>query len=157
MPDGLLIDIAGVLHVGDHAIPAAAALARLEAEHIPPLFITNTTHRSAPALAAQLGRLGLPVPVERILSAVDATVAYLQAQHLRPHLLVHPDVRAAFDVCAQRSPNAVVLGDAGDGFDYAALNRAFRLLMGGAVLVAMGDNRDLGDALGTLFGAATAT
>ena len=37
--------------------------------------------------------------------------------------------------------DAVVVGDAGEGFTYAALNKAFRLLMRGAPLLALAANR----------------
>ena len=43
-PKAVLIDLAGVLHVGDQAIPGAVdALARLRAAGIPLRFLTNTT------------------------------------------------------------------------------------------------------------------
>lgn len=141
-PDGLLIDLAGVLHVGDTALPGAAAtLARLAAAGVPHAFVTNTTRQTRAAVAAQLGALGLAVPAGRIVSAVDATRAWLVARGLRPHLLVHPAVAGEFAGLAQHAPDAVVLGDAADGFSYEHLNRAFRVLMDGAVLVAMADNR----------------
>ena len=38
-------------------------------------------------------------------------------------------------------PQAVIVGDLGDRFDYAVLNRAFRMLIGGAELVALQKNR----------------
>lgn len=141
-PEGLLIDLAGVLHVNDRALPGAAeTLARLAATGVPHAFVTNTTRQTRAAIAAQLAGLGLPVPAARIVSAVDATHDWLAERRLRPHLLVHPAVVEAFADLEQASPDVVVLGDAADGFHYENLNRALQLLLGGAQLVAMADNR----------------
>ena len=46
-----------------------------------------------------------------------------------------------FDGLDLHEPNAVVVGDAGEHFSYAGLNRAFRLLQAGAPLLALGRNR----------------
>ena len=141
-PEGLLIDLAGVLHVNDRALPGAAeTLARLAAAGVPHAFVTNTTRQTRTAIAAQLAGLGLPVPESRIVSAVDATHDWLAVRRLRPHLLVHPAVVEAFADLEQESPDVVVLGDAADGFHYENLNHALQLLLGGAQLVAMADNR----------------
>lgn len=141
-PAGLLIDLAGVLHINDRALPGAAAtLARLAATGIPHAFVTNTTRQTRAAVAAQLAGLGLSVPAARIVSAVDATHDWLAARRLRPHLLAHPAIVDAFADLEQRAPDVVVLGDAADDFSYENLNLALQLLLGGAQLVAMADNR----------------
>ena len=41
----------------------------------------------------------------------------------------------------REQPNAVVVGDAADVFTYRTLNEAFRILMDGGALIAMGNNR----------------
>ncbi len=142
MPRGLLIDLSGVLYAGDAALPGAReAVADLQAQGLPHLFLTNTTRQDSAQLAAVLAGLGFAIAPEHILGAVDATLAHVRQRGLSPYPLVHPAVRAAFAALARGTPDAVVLGDAGEGFDYASLNHAFRLLMDGAELIAMGDNR----------------
>jgi len=54
---------------------------------------------------------------------------------------VHPDLLPEFEEFSTAEPNAVVLGDAGGALTYDGLNRAFRLLMEGGPLIAMGRNR----------------
>ncbi len=48
-----------------------------------------------------------------------------------------------------RAHRAVVVGDAGEAFHYASLNRAFRELIDGAKLIALAKNRSFKDADGT--------
>ena len=140
-PRAILIDLAGVLHIGDMAVPGAvAALARLRASGLPLRFLTNTTRSPRSALVRLLAGLGLPVAAEEIQTAVLATRQWVQTRGLRPHYLVHPDIAGEVGISAE-DPDAVVLGDAGEYFTFAALNRAFRLVMAGCPLIAMARNR----------------
>jgi len=140
---GLLIDIAGVLYVGDEAVPGAAdALRRLRELKRPLRFLTNTTRRTRAELVQRLQRLGFDIKLSEIFSAPFATRTYIELHELRPHLLVHPHLKPEFNGMKTDHPNAVVVGDAGDNFTYANMNRAFRVLMNDGVrLIAMGDNR----------------
>lgn len=140
-PQAVLIDLAGVLHIGDLAVPgAAAALARLRASGLPLRFLTNTTRSPRSALVRLLQGLALPVAAEEIRTAVLATRQLVRERGLHPHYLVHPDIVGEVDASAEH-PDAVVLGDAGEHFTFAALNRAFRLVMAGCPLIAMARNR----------------
>jgi len=151
MAKGLLIDIAGVLYQGSQALPGATdAMHRLHAARVPHLLVTNTTRQTRQRLAARLREMGFHIEAGRILSAADATADYVRQERLHPYLLVHPGVRGLFADQLDPIPNAVVLGDAGDGFDYNHLNRAFRLLMEGAPLITMGDTRYFRDRDGNL-------
>ncbi len=151
MVKGLLIDIAGVLYQGTRALPGAAeAMDGLHAARVPHLLVTNTTRQTSQQLARHLRELGFYIESGRILSAADATADYVRQERLHPYLLVHPGVRGLFADLLDPIPNAVVLGDAGDAFDYDHLNRAFRLLMEGAPLITMGDSRYFQDRDGEL-------
>ncbi|WP_198962624.1 TIGR01458 family HAD-type hydrolase [Mangrovitalea sediminis] len=151
MPKGLLIDIAGVLYEGDQAVPGAVdTLEKIRRERIPFLLVTNTTRKTRHQLLDRLRALDFYLDEGRILSAVDATADYLRNNKLHPLLIVHPAIRGLFADLIDPIPNAVVLGDAGDNFDYDNLNRAFRLIMDGAPLIAMGDNRYFSDTDGRL-------
>lgn len=43
--------------------------------------------------------------------------------------LIVPGVRSEFDDIDMANPNCVVIADAGEGFSYENMNRAFRVLM----------------------------
>lgn len=141
-PEGLLLDLSGVLYQGDAVIEGAVeAVARVRHEGLPVRFVTNTTRSPRAAVLAKLARLGFEVAPDELFSAPDAAKAYCRAHGLSPYLLVHPALEPEFADLRTDKPNAVLIGDAGSAFDYEALNRAFRYLMKGLPLISMGSNR----------------
>lgn len=139
---GVLLDLSGVLYVGNEALPGAiAALQKLRALGLPVRFITNTTRSPRRKILVQLTQMGLEVPEEELFTAPAAVRDLLIQRGLRPWLLIHPDLREEFLDFDDSSPDAVVMGDAGKAFSYEHMNRAFRLLMEGAEFMAMGNNR----------------
>lgn len=151
---GLLLDLDGVLVLRNALIPGAVeALARLDAAAIPYLLATNISLVSRATLSRELGRAGLSIPADRIVSASSAAAAYARRQFVdQPiYVLVAPDARAEFggqkllshSEAAQPGARAaaVVIGDAGDEFTPRNVQTAFTLLRGGARFVAMHKNR----------------
>ena len=82
---------------------------------------------------------------EREVQTAPSTAAeWLRARGVERIALFAPEAtRADFAGFALdgASPEAVVVGDLGEAWDFAALNRAFRLLLEGATLVALQRNR----------------
>lgn len=141
MIEGVLLDLSGVLYVGDAALPGAAqALGSMRNAGLPVRFVTNVTRRPFDEILKGLQAMGFDIAPDELLTAPRAARRYVEAHRLRPYLLVHPALEAEFADLATDSPNAVLLGDAEDRFDYAHLNRAFRVLMEGGQLLAMGNN-----------------
>ncbi len=139
---GVLIDLSGVLYVGRDPVPGAVrALQRLRDAGLPVRFLTNTTRQTRRSLLGKLAGLGFAMDERELFTASAAALKLIQRRGLRPCLLVHPGLLAEFHGVETRNPDAVVLGDAAEAFSYVALNRAFRLLMDGAPLIAMGRNR----------------
>lgn len=147
MIKGILIDLDGVLYVGNEAIPGArGALAELTKRGIPRRFVTNTTTRTSSEVADKLAGLGFDVAPEEIFSAVTATRDFLRQQpggSPRIHLLVRDSVKGEFAEfpSGDEKPEYVVVGDIGANWSYSLLNEAFRQLMDGAELIAMHRNR----------------
>ena len=140
-PQAVLIDLAGVLHTGDMALPGAVeALARLRRSGLPLRFLTNTTRSPCASVIARLQRMGFDLRPGEVQTAVLATRKLVAMRGLKPHYLVHPDIAAEIGP-SSRQPDCVVLGDAGAYFSYEALNVVFRLLMQGLPLLAMARNR----------------
>jgi len=139
---GVLLDLSGVLYVGEEAVPGAVeSLARLRDAGLPVRFVTNVTRKPFERILQDLRGLGFDISADELLTAPRAARRYLESHGLHPYLLVHPALEQEFADLVGDAPDAVLLGDAEDGFSYANLNRAFRLLMEGAPLLAMGDNR----------------
>lgn len=141
----LLVDLEGTVYEAGRPVPgAAAALAALSERGVPHCFVTNTTSRPRSKIAAELSAMGIEERAGRIFTAPLAARQYLLERGLtRCHLLVRPEVLEdlAGIEHAEESPDAVVVGDIGEDFSYARMNRAFRLLLKGAPLVTMARNR----------------
>jgi len=144
----VLLDIDGVLTVSWRPLPGAvAAVTRLREAGFAVALVTNTTSRTRAWMASTLSEAGFGVGTDDILTAPAVTAAYL-ARHYpgaRCALLNSGDI--AEDLAGvtiinddATAPDVVILGGAGPEFSYAALNRVFGYLLGGARLVAMGRN-----------------
>ncbi|MFZ2971907.1 MAG: TIGR01458 family HAD-type hydrolase [Ferribacterium limneticum] len=140
-PKAVLIDLAGVLHTGDEALPGAVrALDRLRMSGLPLRFLTNTTRTPSTILFAKLQRMGFTLAASEIQTAALAARTLVRSRGLRPLWLIHPDIAAEMGE-NDPEPNVIVLGDMGTHFTYPILNHAFRLLMEGLPLMAMARNR----------------
>lgn len=147
----VLLDLLGVVYDGDTPIAgAAAAIERLRGAGLPLRFVSNTTRSPCSAIIAQLAAMGIEVAEEELLTPARAAVEWLRKHGRQPHLLVHPDLEVEFSGLESGSGRAVVVGDAGEAFDHASLNRAFRELIAGADFVALAINRTFKDTDGQL-------
>ncbi len=142
MLEGVLLDLDGTLVVSWEPIPGAIdAVARLRAAGVPFRIVTNTTTHSRRSLAATLREAGFDVREEELFTATVATAAYLRSHHTGKRCLLLAEGDALEDLegieAADEECGVVVIGDAEDKLSYANMNRAFRMLLGGAELVAM--------------------
>lgn len=148
---GLLFDMDGVLYHAEDPIPGAAEAIRwVRRQRLPHLFVTNTTSRPRRELAEKLARFGIPGGEEDILTPCDVAADWLRQRPGEPvALFVKPAARQAFEGIPQVPDHAeagarhVLIGDLGEGWDFATINRAFRLLHAEpeATLIALGMTR----------------
>ncbi len=151
MVDADLLDLGGVVYVGDKPLPGALeAIERLRAAGLGLRFITNTTRTPRARLLEKLRAMGLAVNGDDLFMPAIAARRYLETQKLSPHLLVHPALEEDFAGLPATGEKAVVIGDAAEGFTYGSLNQAFRLLNQGAPFLALARNRTFQDADGKL-------
>lgn len=148
---GVLLDLAGVIYDGDQALPGAlAAVGRLRQACLSLRFVTNTTRMPKRKVLLRLSALGLDVAESELFTPAEAARQWLAAHDCSPSLLVHPDLKEEFEGQSGRAQRAVVIGDAGEDFDFARLNRAFRELIAGAGFIALAKNRSFKDDDGML-------
>ncbi|UCI05251.1 TIGR01458 family HAD-type hydrolase [Mesorhizobium sp. B1-1-8] len=151
MTRGVLLDLAGVIYDGDAAIPGGVdAVARLRRAGLTVRFVSNTTRSSKQTVVERLAAIGLPVAGADVFTPAHAAREWLLRNNRAPYLLVHPSLAPDFRGLPDRGRRAVVVGDAGDAFTYAALNEASRELGKGAELLALATNRMFRDADGEL-------
>jgi HAD superfamily hydrolase (TIGR01458 family) len=148
---GLLLDLDGVVYVGGDAVPGAAdVVAWLAREGVPFRYLTNTTSRPREAIVDKLRRMGIEALAEQVLTPAVAATTWLRSRGISSPALFVPSATAAefaeldpLPRDSDESCGAVVVGDLGEGWDFATLNRAFRLLMStaGPPLIALGLTR----------------
>ena len=148
---GVLLDLDGVVYVGDSPVPGAADVVDwLTREDIPFRFLTNTSSRPRSSIVAKLSGMGIAASDDDILTPAVAARSWLQDHSPgRPALFV-PDATASefaeldpLPDDVEEGAGAVVVGDLGEAWDFATFNRAFRLLMAEPrpTLVALGLTR----------------
>ncbi len=141
----LLLDLDGVLYVEEAPVPGARdAVERLRAAGLSLRFVTNTTAHSHPATLDKLRRLGFPLDGDELVTPAALAVSHcLAVGHQRVSLLMTDEVKGDFRGLDpdEQEPQAVIVGDLGEHFDYGVLNQAFRHVMEGAELIALQKNR----------------
>jgi HAD superfamily hydrolase (TIGR01458 family) len=148
-----LLDLDGVIVLAGKGIPGASeAIAGLERRGMAYRIVTNTSAVSRATLSRWSERLGATIPPERFESALSASAAWTARQfpgqplyvlasddakqeYVGQRLLTHEEAAAKGAMAA-----AVVIGDSPEEATFDNLNRAFRLVLGGAVLVGMHRN-----------------
>ncbi len=140
----ILFDLDGTLYNGESAIPGAIETTDwLRARGMALRFVTNTTSRGRAVLTEKLRRLGFQVNESEVFNPTAAAGAYLRQQGASALILTLPAALPDFAGVRQDDeyPDYVVVGDLGDRWTYALLNKAFRLLHAGARLIALGMSR----------------
>nr|XP_020662199.1 haloacid dehalogenase-like hydrolase domain-containing protein 2 isoform X2 [Pogona vitticeps]XP_020662200.1 haloacid dehalogenase-like hydrolase domain-containing protein 2 isoform X3 [Pogona vitticeps]XP_020662201.1 haloacid dehalogenase-like hydrolase domain-containing protein 2 isoform X4 [Pogona vitticeps] len=134
----VLVDLSGTLHIEDSAVPGAQeALNRLRRAPVTIRFVTNTTKECKQDLLERLKKLGFDIKEEEIFTSLTAARNLVEQKQLRPLLLVEDNALRDFRGIDTNEPNAVVIGLAPDHFNYQMMNKAFRLILDGAPLIAI--------------------
>lgn len=145
---GLLVDLDGVVYVGDEPVAGAVeALARLRSRRLALRFVTNTSTKPAGTVENKLRRLGVTVGPGEVISAVQAACSTLRRLGCHaPYLVVDARIVeeftelapvGAYPAAPMEAPDWVVIGDIGAEWDYRLMNRLFALISGGARLLAL--------------------
>ena len=140
----VLLDLDGVLYVEGEPVPGAvAAVEELRAGGLALRFVTNTTAHSRRQTLEKLSRLGFAVDEPELVTPAVLALERCRARgHRTVALLMRDEVKEEFDELDEGDePDAVIVGDLGERFDYDVLNRAFRHLLAGAELIALQKNR----------------
>jgi phospholysine phosphohistidine inorganic pyrophosphate phosphatase len=146
-PFGILLDIDGVLYVGDEPIEGAReAFSELRRQSAGVRLLTNTTSRSRRAVFEHLLALGFDVAPEEVLTPAAMAVRHCEEQGYEAVTVLASEGLAEDLAPLKQAPpgsraDAIILGDLSDGFSPAVLNGAFRAMMDGAELVALQHNR----------------
>jgi glycerol-1-phosphatase len=148
--DGFLIDLDGVVYIGDKLVPGAdAAVRTLRAKHKGLIFLTNDPRSSREHYAAKLRRLGVDAEASDILTSGAATAEYIGRHERtadRSAFVVGSD---AFKSEVRSVGLTVIEGEGGryadlvvvgghDGFGFAELRIASQAVIHGAAFYGAG-------------------
>ena len=141
----ILFDLDGTIYEDGVELPGASAtVARLRARGLQVGFVTNTTSRSRRLLTERLRGMGIAAEPDQIVTALRAGAAHLKAEGFRRITPLVPEAAledlAEFEIVSEH-PEAVIVGDLDDQWNFAILNRAFNQLMDGAQLIAFSADR----------------
>lgn len=139
----LLIDLDGVLRLGSELAPHVPEFFQyLKAQQIPACILSNTTTKSAKDLEVFFKEKGVDLNGIPILTALDATHAYTKENYKTIKAYVPEKSRGVFaDLAQSETPEAVVLGDLEDDWNYEVMNDIFLKVHNGAEIIAMQRNR----------------
>ena len=146
----MLFDLDGVLYEGDRAIDGAADAVRWFVDnHIPHLFLTNTTSKPRTALVDRLANYGIHTRSDDFLTPPVAACQWLQEKKLKHIALFVPEQTAGefsgFELHSNENDtvDAVIIGDLGEQWDFTTMNHVFHLLVNNpqAELIALGMTR----------------
>uniref|UniRef100_A0A8C7E412 Haloacid dehalogenase-like hydrolase domain-containing protein 2 n=1 Tax=Naja naja TaxID=35670 RepID=A0A8C7E412_NAJNA len=98
---------------------------------------TNTTKECKQDLLERLKQLDFDIKEDEIFTSLTAARNLLEQKKFRPLLMVEKNALHDFTGLDTSDPNAVVIGLAPDQFNYPTMNKAFRLVLDGAPLIAI--------------------
>lgn len=139
----VLLDLDGVLYVGDKAIQGAATtVAKLRDLGLSLIGVTNTTTQSRRMIAKKLEGLGIPFGQEDIHT--PAALAVKRIGNGSARLYIRESLQEDFQGIrsTDSEPDFIVMGDiGGEGYAPAVLREIFLHLMEGSTLLALHKNR----------------
>lgn len=142
---GVLLDLDGTVYRGAQEVPGAAQFVRqLGAENIRCLFVTNRANRPPEEVCDHLRGYGIDCTTEDILTAAQATAAYLErgsAYYIGEEGMRCALVEAGFEITDQAPDYVIVSYDR--SFTYEKLATASRLIVGGARFIATNPDKAL--------------
>ena len=139
--NGVIFDIDGVLEFQGRIYAGAVETVNgLKDRGIVLRFLTNSTLKSRASCVAGLREAGFGIDVDEVITASYATAVYLD--EVKPSSCWIMLEREGLDEFSHftrdsENPEVIVVGDNRSRFDFDHLNKALRLLLGGAKLVGM--------------------
>ncbi|GMR00522.1 MAG: TIGR01458 family HAD-type hydrolase [Zetaproteobacteria bacterium] len=139
----ILLDLDGVLYIGDQPLPDAAwAVHHLHEAGFKLAGITNTTTQSRHVITEKLAEMNIPLAENQIHT--PAALAMARIGHKSARLFIRDELRDDFPGIREdeNQPDFVIMGDiGGEGYPPETLREIFLHMMNGAQLLALHKNR----------------
>lgn len=136
-----LLDLNGVFYQDNTILPGAVrVISELKSRKIPVRFVTNTSTLSRSDLSINLQKLGLSIEPVEIINPIQVAILYLQkCGYKSVHPVVADSVKSEFKAFKtdHTNPDAIIVGDIGERWNYQIMNKLFGMMVYGAELVAL--------------------
>jgi len=139
----LLIDLDGVLRIdGKPASGAKEFTAWIHHRNVKACILSNSTRLPPSAIVSFFEANNTSLSGIQVHTALLAAHDYVKERFKSISVFCDDLSKGVFDDIVQNdTPEAVVVGDLGKGWDYDAMNRIFNMAMGGAEIIAMQMNK----------------
>lgn len=138
----ILIDFDGIIRLGTEPSPDARQFLQfLSDQKLPSYIISNSTLKTADDIKKFLeeNEMDFGIPA---LTSVDATINYIRNHYNKVYVFCDEKIKESFnEFIFDNKPEAVVIGDLGDKWNYKILNDIFRKVYNGADIIAMQKNK----------------
>jgi len=142
---GLLIDLDGVLSIGNKAIiKAAETIQLIKEKKITFRIATNYTTLSRESLYLKLRSLGIRIEKDDIISAAYAGVLKLRSLgNPSCELFIKEDTKGDFQefLIDHISPEYIIIGDLGNEWRFDIINNIFNKVLNGSKIIALHKGR----------------
>lgn len=137
-----LVDFDGVIKLGDQIAPDAKYFFEfIENNKIPACILSNSTLRTSEMMKNFLQEKDLEINLPAF-TAFDVTVEFVRKNYKKVMVYCREYLIDYFgDLIDKGNPEAVVIGDIGNRWNYETLNEIFRYVMNGAEIIAMHKNK----------------
>ncbi|MGA9292725.1 MAG: HAD-IIA family hydrolase [Ignavibacteriaceae bacterium] len=138
----VLIDFDGIIRLGTKPAPDAKSfLEFLSEQKIPSYIISNSTLKTSDDIKRFLkeNEMDFGIPA---LTSVDAAINYVKNHYKKISVFCDEEIKKNFsEYIDDNYPEAVVIGDLGDKWNYETMNEIFRRVYKEADLIAMQKNK----------------
>lgn len=138
----LLIDLDGVLKIGDSPAPDVTEyLDFIWQNKIPACILSNSTLRTSELVKEffESNKIDLRIPA---ITAFDATLSFVKKNYKRVQVYCRDYLIHHFEgMIDDENPEAIIIGDIEDKWNYNIVNDIFKKVFAGADLVAMHKNK----------------
>jgi HAD superfamily hydrolase (TIGR01458 family) len=138
----VLIDFDGVIRIGNKPTSDAKEFLQfLYKEKIPSFIISNSTLKTAKDLKEFLKENEMDFGISAMTSA-DAALNYVKNHYKKVSVFCEENIRENFkEFIDDENPEAVVIGDLGERWNYETMNEIFIKVHNGADIIAMQKNK----------------
>ncbi|AFH50008.1 Putative HAD superfamily sugar phosphatase [Ignavibacterium album JCM 16511] len=138
----LLIDFDGVIKIGDEiATDAKDFFEFIDENKIPACILSNSTLRTSELMKDFLEEKGLKLKIPAF-TAFDVTLEFVKKNYSKVKVYCRDCLLHHFEgMIDDENPEAVVIGDIGNRWNYDTMNEIFNSVMDGAEIIAMHKNK----------------